>query len=162
MPAQALSSVSCLSVWISLVEAKSFGARLFARDLQENFVPSLDGVRVLVSRQSLLGIPALESVVFARAAVAVFFREQLLAFRTDHEIDEQKRRVRMRGVQESAQGAGVGGHQIAGKPGDRSASGGSHSHVTVDGRKRERHLAGNDQFIQAERGQPILLDVLAS
>ena len=53
-----------------------------------------------------------------------------------------------------------GGHQIAGKPCHRSASGRGQSNVAVDGGERERHLAGDDQLIHTQSRQPVLLDVL--
>ncbi len=46
---------------------------LLARDLQQELVPSLDRVGVFIGRQTLLRIPALETGVFARRTVAVFF-----------------------------------------------------------------------------------------
>ena len=73
-----------------------------ARDLQENFAPSLDGLGVLVSRQTLLGIPALEFQWFARGTIAEFVSKQFLALRTNEEVDEQQRRMGVLGVRQDS------------------------------------------------------------
>ena len=74
----------------------------FAGDFQKDLVPSLDGLRIIIGRQTLLRVPSLESGMLARGAIAELIGEQFLTLRTYEKIDEQQRRVGMLAVREDS------------------------------------------------------------
>jgi hypothetical protein len=83
-----------------------------AGDFEEHLVPALDGSCILVGRQTLLRVPTLEFVILPRAAVAELLRKEILALRTDEEIDEQQCRVRMLGMRQGGDASRIDRDQI--------------------------------------------------
>ena len=82
---------------------------LIPSDIPQQLLPTVVQLFVLFGRETLLGIPSLEAVVFRRRRETKFLFEDFLPFRTEQKIGKQQRRMRVVAVAWQGNAAGIGG-----------------------------------------------------